>query len=117
MLRVLAALCLLGFLLGALAAPEPEGGNVMTANEQRIKTSPRRPEVTIWAPYAGQLEIDTLTANADLIREVNFFWYELSRDGQISGGVKSQPALERARAQGCASSLPSSIAASAGRRC
>ncbi|BAL99366.1 glycosyl hydrolase family 18 protein [Caldilinea aerophila] len=98
--RVLAALCLLGFLLGALAAPEPEERNAMTANGQRVETSPRRPEVTIWAPYASQLEIDTLTANADLIREVNFFWYELGRDGQISGGVKSQPALERARALG-----------------
>jgi len=72
----------------------------MTANEQRGETLLHRPEVTIWAPYASQLEIDTLTANADLIREVNFFWYELGRDGQISGGVKSQPALERARALG-----------------
>ncbi|MCS6825022.1 MAG: glycosyl hydrolase family 18 protein [Caldilinea sp.] len=72
----------------------------MSASEQPAESSPRRPEVTIWAPYAGRLEIDTLTANADLIREVNFFWYELGRDGRISGGVKSQPALERARALG-----------------
>lgn len=98
--RLLAALCLLGVLLGAVAAPEPEKGDGMTASERTVETSPRRPEVTIWAPYAGQLEIDTLTANADLIREVNFFWYELGRDGRISGGVKSQPALERARALG-----------------
>jgi spore germination protein YaaH len=98
--RLVAALCLLGMLLGAVAAPEPEKGDGMTASERTVETSPRRPEVTIWAPYAGQLEIDTLTANADLIREVNFFWYELGRDGRISGGVKSQPALERARALG-----------------
>ena len=56
-----------------------------------------RPDVTIWAPYAGQLEVETLTANADLIREVNFFWYELGGDGQIVGGVKSKAALDKAR--------------------
>lgn len=98
--RLLAALCLLGVVLGAVAAPEPKKGDGMTTSERTVETPPRRPEVTVWAPYAGQLEIDTLTANADLIREVNFFWYELGRDGRISGGVKSQPALERARALG-----------------
>ena len=56
-----------------------------------------RPDVTIWAPYTGQLEVETLTANADLIREVNFFWYELGGDGQIVGGVKSKLALDTAR--------------------
>lgn len=59
-----------------------------------------RPDVTIWAPYAGTLEINTLTANADLIDEVNFFWYELGGDGQIVGGVKSRAALDAARAAG-----------------
>ncbi len=60
----------------------------------------QQPEVTIWAPYAGQLEIDTLTANADLIRELNLFWYELGGDGQITGGVKSKRALDTARELG-----------------
>lgn len=59
-----------------------------------------RPEVTIWAPYASTLEINTLAANADLIREVNFFWYELGSDGQIVGGVKSRAAFDQARAAG-----------------
>ena len=59
-----------------------------------------RPAVTIWAPYAGQLEVETLTANAGLIREVNFFWYELGGDGQIVGGVKSKAALDKARELG-----------------
>lgn len=59
-----------------------------------------RPKVTIWAPYASTLEINTLTANADLIREVNFFWYELGGDGRIVGGVKNRAALDQVRAAG-----------------
>ena len=72
----------------------------MATLEPAPLTAGRQPAATIWAPYAGQLEIETLAANADLIREVNFFWYELGGDGQIVGGVKSQAALDQARALG-----------------
>jgi len=56
--------------------------------------------VTIWAPYAGELEIATLAANGDLIQEVNFFWYELVEGGRITGGVNSKAALDKARELG-----------------
>lgn len=72
----------------------------MRATDSALPTAVEPPEVTIWAPYASQLEIDTLAANADLLREVNFFWYELTEDGQITGGVKSKLALDQARALG-----------------
>lgn len=72
----------------------------MPTPEPTPTSAMQQPEVTIWAPYAGQLEIDTLAANAGLIREVNFFWYELGGDGQIVGGVKSRAALDKARELG-----------------
>jgi len=72
----------------------------MPTPEPTPTSAMQQPEVTIWAPYAGQLEIDTLAANAGLIREINFFWYELGGDGQIVGGVKSKAALDKARELG-----------------
>ena len=72
----------------------------MPTPEPTPTSAMQQPEVTIWAPYAGQLEIDTLAVSADLIREVNFFWYELGGDGRIVGGVKSKAALDTARELG-----------------
>ena len=72
----------------------------MPTPEPTPTSAMQQPEVTIWAPYAGQIEIDTLAANAGLIREINFFWYELGGDGQIVGGVKSKAALDKARELG-----------------
>jgi spore germination protein YaaH len=81
----------------AAPAPFPLEATAMPTPAASPTATLQQPEVTIWAPYAGQLEIDTLAANADLIREVNFFWYELAADGQITGGVNSKRALDTAR--------------------
>jgi spore germination protein YaaH len=55
---------------------------------------------TVWAPYATVLEQQTLTENADVIREANFFWYTVQPDGSIAGAVQSPQAVETARAAG-----------------
>ncbi|HEY80465.1 MAG TPA: hypothetical protein G4O05_05235, partial [Caldilineae bacterium] len=56
--------------------------------------------VSIWAPYLGFLEQQTLTDNAGVIREVNFFWYELAADGEIKGAMQSKEGLQIAREAG-----------------
>ena len=91
------ALLLLAACQAAPAIPATPGDVAMPTVDSTPEPASGRPDVTIWAPYAGQLEVETLTANADLIREVNFFWYELGGDGQIVGGVKSKLALDTAR--------------------
>lgn len=57
-------------------------------------------QVSIWAPYAGFLEQQTLTKNADVIDEVNFVWYTLHEGGKIEGSVLSSQALAAARDAG-----------------
>jgi spore germination protein YaaH len=42
----------------------------------------------------------TLLGAPDLIREVNFFWYELGSNGQIVGSLQTPGALEKLRAAG-----------------
>ena len=57
-------------------------------------------QVSIWAPYAGFLEQQTLTKNAGVIDEVNFVWYTLHDGGKIEGSVLSSQALAAARKAG-----------------
>jgi spore germination protein YaaH len=57
-------------------------------------------DVSIWAPVAGFLEQQTLLNNADVLDEVNFFWYSLGADGSIQGGVMASQALQVARDAG-----------------
>lgn len=57
-------------------------------------------QVSIWAPYAGFLEQQTLTQNADVVDEVNFVWYTLHRGGKIESSVLSSQALAAAREAG-----------------
>ena len=57
-------------------------------------------QATIWVPYMGFLEQKTLTENADVLTEVNFFWYELGADGLIRGAVQSPQGLQAARDAG-----------------
>jgi spore germination protein YaaH len=98
--QVAASVGLLLVMSAACAAPViPLQLPDATTSPALVQPAPR-PQVTIWAPYAGVLEINTLVANADLLSEINFFWYELGEDGQIVGGVKSEAALDKARAQG-----------------
>ena len=54
-------------------------------------------QVTVWAPYAGFLEQQTLTENAGVVDEVNFVWYTLHERGKIEGSVLSSQALAAAR--------------------
>jgi hypothetical protein len=68
--------------------------------------------VSIWAPVAGFLEQQTLQQNADLLDEVNFFWYTLGAGGSIDGGIMATEAVQVAREAGRASCPPSSTAAS-----
>ena len=62
--------------------------------------APSAYQVSIWAPYIGFLEQKALTDNADVLSEVNFFWYELGSDGEIQGSVQSRPGLQAARDAG-----------------
>lgn len=63
-------------------------------------TSQPRFDVTIWAPVAGFLEQQTLQQNADILDEVNFFWYELGGDGSIEGGIQATQAVKVAHEAG-----------------
>lgn len=56
--------------------------------------------MSIWAPVAGFLEQQTLQQNADLLDEVNFFWYTLGAGGSIDGGIMATEAVQVAREAG-----------------
>ena len=98
---------LLAFLLLTLASctPAPSAATprppapTPTAKPSPTPT-PHAYQITIWAPYIGFMEQKTLTDNAGLLSEVNFFWYELGADGEIRGGVQSVAGLQAARAAG-----------------
>jgi len=75
--------------LTATAAPEPSPTPAL-----------HRYQTTIWAPYIGFLEQKTLTDNAAVLSEVDFFWYELGADGEIRGSVQSKTGLQAARETG-----------------
>jgi spore germination protein len=57
-------------------------------------------QVSVWAPYAGFLEQQTLIENAGVVVEVNFVWYTLREGGKIEGSVLSSQALAAAREAG-----------------
>ncbi len=65
-------------------------------------TEPPAPgfQVSIWAPVAGFLEQQTMQQNADVLDEVNFFWYTLGADGSIGGGAMASQAVQVAREAG-----------------
>ncbi len=60
----------------------------------------RPKEVHAWAPYFTALEKMTLEQNKDLIKELNFVWYQLEADGKISGVMQSPQGVGVARAYG-----------------
>lgn len=93
-------LCLTMATLAACTMPVTPAPSAPAQTDATAPAPASRREVTIWAPYAGELEIDTLAANADLIQEVNFFWYELVDGGRITGGVNSKAALDKAHELG-----------------
>ena len=56
--------------------------------------------MSIWAPVAGFLEQQTIQQNADLLDEINFFWYTLGAGGSIDGGIMAAEAVQAARDAG-----------------
>lgn len=62
--------------------------------------SARPKEVHAWAPYFTALEQITLEQNKDLIKELNFVWYQLEADGKISGALQSPQGVGVSRAYG-----------------
>ncbi len=97
------------FLLLAGCAPAPSSPSpsapspTPTMDSKPLPTPTPAPvsyQVSVWAPYVGFLEQKTLTENADVLTEVNFFWYELGADGLIRGAVQSPQGLGAARDAG-----------------
>jgi spore germination protein len=86
--------------LAPLTTPSPTP-SPLPATLPPAATPPRRSyEVTIWAPSVTIVEQRTLTDNADVIKEVNFSWYQLEADGSIAGSVQSREGVAAARAAG-----------------
>ncbi len=84
----------------ATVAPEPTP--VATNAPEATATLEPAPrfDVSIWAPVAGFLEQQTMQQNADVLDEVNFFWYTLGADGGIDGGIMAAEAVRVAREAG-----------------
>jgi spore germination protein len=86
-------------------APEPTTTpNGFDTPPQATATQPaeaaRQLAVSIWAPVAGFLEQQTIQQNADLLDEINFFWYTLGAGGSIDGGIMAAEAVQAARDAG-----------------
>ena len=83
------------------ASPRPsiDGVTLDRAEDQSTETAGQF-GVSIWAPVAGFLEQQTMLDNADILDEVNFFWYTLARDGSIEGGIQASQAVKAARQAG-----------------
>ncbi|HSN78611.1 MAG TPA: glycosyl hydrolase family 18 protein [Anaerolineae bacterium] len=100
-LRLENATCCRGRPAGYGPTPTPTG---FDTPPQAAATQPaeaaRQLDVSIWAPVAGFLEQQTLLNNADVLDEVNFFWYTLGADGGIEGGVMASQAIAAARQAG-----------------
>ncbi|MBK8046734.1 MAG: glycoside hydrolase [Anaerolineales bacterium] len=65
-----------------------------------VEPAPQDRQVSIWALNVGESERETLEANKDLIREVNFVWYTLGMGGRIDGWVADEAALALVRKLG-----------------
>ncbi len=57
-------------------------------------TTPPDYQVSVWASYAGFLEMNVLRQQAGLIREVNFVWYQLTKAGNIQGSNANPAAVK-----------------------
>ena len=78
----------------------PTGYGPTPAPQPAVTGSKSPLGVSVWAPVAGFLEQQTLQQNADVLDEVNFFWYTLGANGAIEGGVMAAEAVRVARAAG-----------------
>ena len=91
-------------------APEPTLVAAVASEPTPVPTNAPEPtiievhtpgfDVSIWAPVAGFLEQQTMQQNADVLDEVNFFWYTLGADGGIDGGIMAAEAVRVAREAG-----------------
>ena len=84
----------------ATVAPEPTPVATNAPEATAILEPAPRFGVSIWAPVAGFLEQQTMQQNADVLDEVNFFWYTLGADGGIDGGIMAVEAVRVAREAG-----------------
>ena len=83
------------------AGPRPSiGGAATDRGEAQSTETAGQFDVSIWAPFAGFLEQQTLQANAAALDEVNFFWYTLGADGGIEGDIQATQAVQVARDAG-----------------
>lgn len=57
-------------------------------------------EVTIWTLEGGAGERDTLVENANVVSEINPFWYELNPDGTVRGSILDAALLTEMRGLG-----------------
>jgi spore germination protein YaaH len=98
-LRLENATCCRGRPAGYGPTATPEGFDTAQTPTQPAEAAWQL-DVSIWAPVAGFLEQQTLLNNADVLDEVNFFWYSLGADGGIEGGVMASQAIAAARQAG-----------------
>ena len=76
---------LLFCMFSLLVACQPAAPAVKPEASPTASPAPRPKEVTVWAYFASYMEMKVLRQEPKLIREVNFFWYQLAPDGSIGG--------------------------------
>ncbi len=99
-IRLQNAACCRERLAGYGPTPTPPGFDTPQTAATQQPTEQSDFQVSIWAPVAGFLEQQTLLNNADVLDEVNFFWYTLGADGGIEGGMMASQAVQVARDAG-----------------
>lgn len=82
------------------ATPSPQTMPNLTPTLTATATPGTRYQVAIWAPYTTIMEIQTLIEHQDVIREINFFWYELGAGGELRGDIQSAQAIRETRQAG-----------------
>ncbi|HRI57503.1 MAG TPA: DUF5060 domain-containing protein, partial [Anaerolineae bacterium] len=73
--------------------PTPTGFDTPPQAAATQPAAARQLDVSIWAPISGFLEQQTMQQNADVLDEINFFWYTLGADGSIGGGAMASQAV------------------------
>jgi spore germination protein YaaH len=69
-------------------------------NAETPVTGTIKREVTIWTLEGGAGDRDTLVENADVVSEINPFWYELAADGSIRGTARDHAMIAELRELG-----------------
>lgn len=77
--------CVLTILLSACAGKPMSLPATPTTEPSPTPVPYRQPEVTVWAQFASYQEMTVLRKHPDLIKEVNFVWYQLGGGKQVRG--------------------------------